>query len=365
MGAISLSHPVAEVIILDPNNYLAIANQILDGGTPYLTVPVEHLPASLIPIVGISWLAQLFDVPVVVLWPVLMGMLFLATVVLWQFGGFDSSIAYRFIVVSLPLLPLVLSRLEPWVVFLSVLTIALYHRRAFVLGGLATVAATLAKGWPVILAGLPWKEYRRTISVSAVIVSLGLISLIASQPLFRQGRDFTGIHSETIVGSATLLIRGFLDEPLGLFTTAGAWYVSIGSWAVLLNLLPGAAIALFAVATVHRSTTQRDVLAALGILTTAIILASPLLSPQFVFWITPFVVFAPRKSRATYILAGVITLFTVVFWMPRTVVWAGLVLSRNLLLIWLAVTWYRDIRAGTSGSPQRKAHKTSRRNLPV
>ena len=365
MGVISLNHPVATVIILDPNNYLAIGNQVLDGGTPYVTVPVEHLPVSLIPIVGFSLLVQLFDVPIVVLWPVLMGLLFLATVVLWHLGGFDAEISRRFVLVSLPLLPLVLSRLEPWVVFLCVLSIALYHRRSFVLGGLGTVVAALAKGWPVILIAIPWKERRPWVAVGAATVSIGLLGVVALQPLFRQGRDFTGIHTETVVGSATLITRALLAEPLGVFTTAGAWYVSIGSWSVLLNLVPGAAIGILSLVVLRRSATQPAVLTSLGIGTIAIILVSPLLSPQFIFWITPFVAFASRKVRLIYILVGVLTLITVVFWMPKTVPWAALVLARNLLLIWLAVVWYRDPGARTGDSPRRFAHKTSLRNLPV
>jgi len=59
----------------DPPQYDVISAAILDGAIPYLDVPVEHLPGSLIPMVAVGLLSRVTELSFETLWPFAMGIL--------------------------------------------------------------------------------------------------------------------------------------------------------------------------------------------------------------------------------------------------------------------------------------------------
>ena len=178
---------------------------------------------------------------------------------------------------------------------------------------------------------------------------------------FRDPRAYTGIHSETLAGSFVLVIRHLTGAALELVPSAGAAYVDVAIGVVVLN----AAVGIFFLlggAWLGWSSTNRDLVRTLGVVTAGIMLASPLLSAQFVYWLIPFAIFfANERSRLITILVGVLTLLVVVAWSPTDAWWAGLTLGRNLALVALAATWLTTV----AGAGQRPAASTSRKNLPV
>jgi len=73
-----------------------------------------------------------------------------------------------------------------------------------------------------------------------------------------------------------------------------------------------------------------------------IILASPLFSPQFLFWLVPFVLFLMASRQRVFALVAVATLSTIVLWNPAVPGWNLLVFARNTMLVLLAVMWTLD-----------------------
>jgi hypothetical protein len=118
-------------------------------------------------------------------WVGLMTACIVASAVLWRRVdvGFDAGV--RFLAMSAALLPLVLFRVEPWVVFLATLAIVLAFEAKWVMGSVATVAATLSKGWPIVLFALPYQTGRRRIAVISASLSVLLLVWVAFLPGFQ------------------------------------------------------------------------------------------------------------------------------------------------------------------------------------
>lgn len=325
-------------LVSDIRAYDAIADSILGGSIPYMDFPFEHLPIGVVPIAIVGLASEVTGVSMWLLWPLFMTPLFVLTA-LWvdRLDDRDPP-GFRFVVVSAPLLPLVLFRLEPWIEILAVAGLL-----AFVVGHVArgvvlTVAATLGKGWPIALALMPWKMGKRAAAISTVAVSLVTLAVVASLEGFQAGREFEGIHTETLVGSLTILFRHITGATLGTGPSAGALYVDVPPIAVVVNALPG--LALIAVGLVGALRLPlRSTQSAIGITILGILLASPLSSTQFIWWVAPFVAMLALPLRRTYIVAGVCAFASIAIYEPDSVLWAVEVVARNIALITLAVLW--------------------------
>lgn len=129
-----------------------------------------------------------------------------------------------------------------------------------------------------------------------------------------------------------------------LIGAAGAWYVAAGTWAVVLNFLIGLPFILLGFRALSKTSDTADQTIAIGLSVLGIVIASPLFSAQFVFWLVPFVLFLALGHRNLYFVASVATLLTVVWWNPAVLPWNVLVLGRNGLLIVLAVVWALSLR---------------------
>lgn len=353
--AFTESHGDQSPIAGDPGIYEGRIDEIFDGGVPYVDSTLEHLPASVVPMVVVSVAAMATDISYTFLWAVAMTVVFVATVWLWSVQSLPFPAGTRFLMLSLPLLPLALYRVEPWVVLLASVSIVLALHKRWIGSAAMTVVATLAKGWPLVLLAYPWRAGRRVAASLAAVVSLGLLGAVSMMPGFRDGRAFTGIHSETIVGNLVLVGRHLTGSANGIDMTAGAAYVDVASVAVLLNLAIGGWFLLRGAIRAMRSYPIEHLVVPLGLATVGIVLASPLLSTQFIIWLVPFVMFLDRPNRWLFVGIGIVSLVSIIWWDPSSAVWAATILVRNVMLVALAVLWYR----GTPVSETRSAPASS------
>ncbi|MEZ5176191.1 MAG: hypothetical protein R2823_08315 [Acidimicrobiia bacterium] len=349
-------------LVSDVNAYRDIGDLILSGEIPYLGFPVEHLPLSLVPVAILTWLAKMTGTSLVVVWVPAMAALFVWSVAIVDRTDPRHRVGYRYLAVAAPLLPLVLFRLEPWVVFLAALGAAAFASGRYRNGAMWTMAGVLAKGWPIVLAAHPWTMGRRRLAAAIIGVSAVALCAVAVTHGFRDARAFDGLHSETMLGSIVLVWRHLTGTDLGIGGAAGAVYVGFPNWTVVINAIPGVilvGIALRAVA--GRAADFRDLTIVVGLAVLGIILVSPLFSTQFIFWLTPFVAYASARLRSWYIAAACLGLASVTVFVPTSPVWAFEVLAKNIAIAWLGVLWATELLAAT---PVQRA-RTSRRNFPV
>ena len=248
-------------------------------------------------------------------------------------------------------MPLVLFRIDPLSVLFVALAVAalLTGRRS---AGWCAAAGVAAKGWPVIVAPVAWWRNRRLSAVSIVAFTVLLTAALFATPGFREGRGFDGIHLETLVRSLFAWL-GAVTDGAQLVTAAGAAYVEAPGWAVPANMAIGGALLVYSRAwRLDRS--PRNTMMLAGMATAGLVLASPLLSAQFLLWLTPFLAFVPwRRPRALFIAASVFTIVLVGHWDVFRVWWHTLLLVRNVLLVASVFTLASAIAAESSDEVHR------------
>ncbi|MCP3993950.1 MAG: hypothetical protein GY722_02650 [bacterium] len=336
----------------DPSVFIDHANRMLDGAIPYLDFDFEHLPLSAL-IVLIPGLLERFipgltyDVAFVILSAA--AVIMIAVVVDRTGIALDDRAAgRRWIAIAMPLLPFAMYRMDPWSTLAAALAFLALQRNAsrrFV--GLTLVGVAI-KGWPIVLAGRDWLRGLKRRATILLLGSgvLGIVLLLL--PGFRSGRSFDGIHLETLTGSATLLARLVGDQPHGIEASAGALYIAADSWAVVANALVG--VAIWAVAA-RRARNESDAWL-MTCLVLGLLLASPLLSAQFLLWVTPFAALVRRRPvHALLIAAGVMSTALLIWWEPTNAAWALLLVTRNLVLVATAAALLVAGRFSRAGAP--------------
>lgn len=331
----------------DPPAYAAIATAILGGETPYIDVTVEHFPGALVPMVIVEGLSQITDVGFEAIWPFAMGSAFVVSVAIAIGIPTGVSSGRRYLLLSLPLLPLVLFRVEPWLMVWVVASIGFAFQSSWQKSSLTAAIASLTKGWPIVLLALPFRSGHRRIAISTGLATAIILIIVSVLPGFREGRAFEGIHTETFVGGVLLGYRGLAAEGLQLVGAAGAMYAKAGIWAIVLNIIVGLPFILLGIRALADRTDPEALTIAIGLVVLGIILSSPLFSAQFLFWLVPFVMFLRPGPRLTYLLASALTLATAIWWEPAELAWSILVLGRNGLLLALAIVWALSLNKET------------------
>ena len=355
---ISRDWPKPTPIAGDPTLYGQIADAILGGGIPYVDVTVEHLPVLLVPILLIGLLAQVLTTSYAALWPLITIGVIVLTVAVASRVSLTPQYQRLFAIAMLPMLPLIIYRLEIYVVLVAVLAIAAYGASHYASGAVWTFVGTLAKGWPITLVGVPFRRGKRTLATALVGLAILVLGVVATQPGFQQGRSFEGIHTETIVGNLILVFRHATGADLGLVGVAGATYVSAPAAAVAVNAVLALPVLIIAIrATFHTRDTARLV-AISGLATAGIIALSPLFSAQFVFWLTPFVAFLAARTRTTYLVAAALSTMVAAFWNPFEAWWALEVLLRNIAFVTLVVLWMIETVTREEPEPTADIKKT-------
>jgi len=337
------------VLASDPVIFLERVRPILDGELPYVDTLYEHFPLALPPMIA----ARLVPggdgnaVYVAVFGSLMMICLILTAVVVCRAARPAGILAgdVRWTALVAPLVPLVTFRIDPLATLLAVMAFALSFvalRPGALWTGLAAVAT---KGWPVVLAPVEWWAGRRKRAVIIVGFTVVLVGGLLFTPGFQEGRDFSGIQLETIAGSVLIWLRSIAGGDSGLFTAAGAAYVEAPAAALLVGVVLAGATLWFTRSIWRREVTVAHAAQAVGVITMALLLFSPLLSAQFLVWLTPWLVFFPAgRSQPLFVVLGGVTLVLLLHWAPHNVVWQSGLLVRNGLLLATAVEMIREVR---------------------
>ncbi len=336
----------------DPVAFAERSRPLLDGQLPYFDYEFEHLPLAIVPMGLAALIESLTSVGyTLVFWLLMSGILFGIAISVNRIGhqiGVKDG-ALRWVMLTAGLLPFLAFRVDALSVLLVLVALTLAiggsdRRSAWAMG-----AAIAAKGWPIVLVVIDWwrgKRQRAVITVAATgVIGFGLTLL----PLFRQGRSFFGVHIETFSGALIALTRVIAGNDAQAAVAAGASYVEVGRWAMVLNILLGLSLGLFAVRVIRDKFSWPRAIELVGVATVALMLLSPLLSAQFIVWITPFAALSSnRRVRIGIAAAAALTGVFVTFWYMETWWWWSVIVARNVFL--LGTGWIWAIHLNTRSS---------------
>jgi hypothetical protein len=338
----------------DAELYGWIAEATLSGAVPYTGVAVEHFPVLLIPILLVGIYSSVSGVAFAASWPLFVIGAVVGSVIIAGRITVVPRYQWRVAVAMVPMLPLILYRLEIFVVAIALASIASFAKSRMVAGSVWSILGSLAKGWPIVLLIVPLRRGSVRTGLIAFVGAVVMLGIVASLPGFQQGRTFSGLHSETLIGNALLLVRYASGSELGLIAVAGARYVSAPGWAVALNAVFGLLVGAFALRAALSTNDLTKLLRTAGLSVVAIILVSPLFSAQFAFWLVPFVPLFARRSRITYGVVALMSMLIVAFWNPVEAWWSTAVLVRNLLFVTTAILWVREIASYADRAASRR-----------
>jgi hypothetical protein len=322
-------------------------------GRPYRDFDVEYAPAETIAIealaggglvstaVRLAALALTCDL--------------LAFAGLWY--GWGRRPAALYLLIGVPLVPFIYSRLDPLVVMLAIWGLALARRRRERAGGGVLALAGLTKLWPLVVAPALLIEQRtRAARWFACLFAAGVVAWIVygGVDAVRQVVSFrgaTGWEIESTVGSIVWLLTG---GPVRL--EGGAPRVGeIPGWsrALLLLALAAVLVAIWARARGrHVDAAGAPSLAALA----ALLALAPVFSLQYALWLSPWAAIAwidgrtARIGRIGFAISLITGLLAFLYvrieptqWNLQSVRWIviGLLLVRDGLCAWIAVAWLR------------------------
>jgi len=332
----------------DPLAFAERSRPLLEGQLPYFDYEFEHLPLAIVPM-GITAVVEkaLGNVHyTLVFWMLMSGVLFAIGSQTNRLGrrlGIDDA-ALRWVVISGALLPLIAFRVDALSVLLIVLTVTLAIDRRNTASGWALAGAIAAKGWPIVFAVVYWWQGKRRRALLTVALTVVGAAALAMLPGFRSGRSFSGVHIETVTGAAIALSRILFGSSARTFVAAGASYVEVGKWALAINALIGLTLAAYALRVLRTRFRWDRAVDLIGVLTIAVMLLSPLLSAQFIIWITPFAALS-KNSRVRAGAAGTayLTGVFVTFWVIDAWWWWAIIVARNAVLVGTGWYWARHM----------------------
>ena len=321
----------------DALNYRDLMIEIFSGKFPYLDLPFPHLPVMLVPMTA-AWLVggsrdvQAYAFALAGVSTAIVVVTGIVVARIEQSLAIDG-LAIRWVLLLVPLLPFLLFRNDPWVVFLALAGILLAFRGRKLASALVLGAGSLAKGWPGLWAPIEWKRGNR--GVAAAVAAFTVISLgILLSPPLQSAQAARGTHTETIAGSIIGLLRSIAGSALQL-ERSSAVYIRGPGWLLAVNVAFGGLLAWVALRGLRPSFEWARSWRLMGALTAALIVASPYFSTQYVAWLTPF---AAVDRRATALMFPVNTLSLVLLtsWhqmFDGRVWWWGLLVLRNVLFL--------------------------------
>jgi hypothetical protein len=359
IGVLLAVHMLMGVAAADPPSVIADADivrfhQIATAdGRPYRDLEVEYAPAETIAIgfiaggglrstaVRLAALALACDL--------------LAFAGLWYGWGRRSAALY--LLIGVPLVPFIYSRLDPLVVGLAIWGLGLARRGRERTGGATLALAGLTKLWPLVVAPALLIERRmRAARWFACLFAAGIAAWIAYGGVdgIRQVVSFrgaTGWEIESTIGSIVWLFTGGPFAPEGGAPRVG----EIPGWSRPVLLL--ALVALLAAIWARARQRRVDAAGAPSLAALAALLAlSPVFSLQYVLWIAPWAAIAwtdERTARLGRIGFGISVLTGILSFLYEridptqinllSVRWSviGLLLVRDGLCVWIAVVWLR------------------------
>ena len=361
IGAVVISVAAASLrfdeLAGDPGIYRDRMALLFDGQVPYVDFFYEHLPLAIIPM-AVPWLlgGAFGEILYTVLFAVLMALCLYATLSLVERVGDRIMVeqsGMRWVAVAGLLFPIVLFRYDPVPVLLVMVSVVGFLGTRGRVAAWSASVGVLVKGWPMVLAMTEWWRGRHWRAAGLVALALTMTALLAL-PGFSRVRAFSGIHSETFFGGIFTLFRLRAGSSFQLITDAGATYVAVPVWAIVANLTLGVLLlALALYKAVGEFSWDRGV-RLLAAATLAILIGSPLLSPQFLLWPTPFLALHSKPVvRRLAIGVSLLTLLYMLGWNPGfegDLWWVGVMNLRNLVLVVLGVAASMTVTGGGRGS---------------
>jgi hypothetical protein len=287
----------------DGRRYEAIAHS---EGRPYADFEVEYPPLSLVVIeliVGHDTLDTLTRLAVSQL------LLELGTtLLLWWSWGRRSAIAYLILGTPMALFPFPYVRIDLVSVFAAVAGLALLRRAHDAAGGASLAAAALAKLWPLAIAPRLLVERRwRALAALALVgtIGAGLWIGLAGTDGIRQVIGFRGARGwqiESLPGAVLHLL-----DPSSSHVEQGAWRTgaAMPPWSrPLLTLATAISVGASWWLVARRSdrpTRIVDGVAPVAAITGMLVFA-PIISPQYLLWLMPFLAIA--AARGDRLLGG-------------------------------------------------------------
>jgi uncharacterized membrane protein len=324
----------------DPGYYWEIAGRIAAGELPYRDYPFEYPPISLPPILlpyfmpdGASldvYLSGLFIENMLLMIAIGLGVLMLARLG-WAVESWPrSTLLYG--AMALALAPTVAWRFDALATLLSVLAVVAVARNHAALSGVALGAGVMTKLYP--LAMLPALFVGRirnrrlrpalvlgiaTVATVAVVAAPFLIGAGNGALSFLEYATARSVQMESLPGALAMLANVLGGPESRIYHGFGTWQVDspllaiLGpTWTVLTVLLIG----LLAVAIWHRY--RVDSASVGGLRPTSevvhlvaalmvVLVSSRILSPQYLFWVAPFVALSSRPKALVFWIACILT----------------------------------------------------------
>jgi hypothetical protein len=231
-------------------------------------------------------------------------------------GVWSRRAGAAYLLAGLPLVPMGLVRLDLWAVGLAVVGAAALARRWPWLFAAATAAGAMVKVWPALLIAAAIATGRRWSAAAGVgaMAACGLAWLAYAgwslDPIDQvvSLRGASGWHVESVAGSVTALATGAAPE-----LQLNAYRIGTISQPVVVlgravTIAAVAALALLGHRALQKTAAAPAAPAAEEITTTvlalvmtggtaALIVTAPLLSPQFLLWLTPWVALLHAGDR--------------------------------------------------------------------
>lgn len=314
--------------------------------------PVEFPPLSILVVRPLRGIVD--PTAAVLVHVVLQAVLHVATaLVLWR--GWGVRVLSRYVIFTLPILPLLLMRLDLLSVLLVAVGLLAVARGRDDLGGVALGAGVLAKIWPGVLLVM-YARRRPTVFVAGVAtIAVGGLAWVARVGFDAVGqvlgfRGATGWHMESVAGVVYRAIVG--GDPA---IESGAWRLGTADRRVILVL---AIVGLLGLAwRLWRPGNERDD----QVFAVALLLVvAPLLSPQYMAWLAvPLALASSRIVQDLLAMVASVASMWVIFEIGPIIEGAPMgwfiVGSRNLALVLLTVVVARSV-ASTADSLARHEH---------
>lgn len=345
----------------DPVRYQAIAQK---DGRPWQDFEVEYPPVLVTVVEAIdtgdfdSFLSRLILLQVAA--DIACGLLLLK--------GWGHRAAVSYLVLSMPLLPILYTKLDFLAVLAALLAVLLVRHGRERAGGVTLAVATFTKLWTVALAPLLLVRARwRTLATAAAVGGAGLVGWVAfagvDGPI--QVATFRGARGWQLESFPANLLLLFQDPAVR--HESGAWRVgnmpgALGLLLVAVGLGLALAAALLARSVIRRVDTDFDEFGTPAAVAIAgLLVSATLFSPQFMIWLVPFAAIAAAQGdrtteRLTFV-AVLLTVFEMVLFdahrndgfVPQVLLW-----GRNLTVGAVAVAGLRSLRGmARAAIPQR------------
>jgi hypothetical protein len=336
-------HP-KQALVDDVARFAELANA---NGRPYVDFPVEYPPltTALVRVLGAgSTFVVMLQVGVLNA----IGTLF-TWIVLRRAWSKDAG--RQFLWFMIPLQLFMPFRVDALSIALATVGIALATARKEIAGGLAVAAAVLLRVWPAaLLPGLLVMKRKASFltSVTATVLAVIAWAVFYGLDAVHQVTSFrgaTGWHIESVYGVVAYLLGN--GDPR--FEAGALRLGSAPGWALVASRF--ATIAIIAWIWYRSRDGSGDPMGRPAVASIAVlILLSPLSSPQYVAWLTPWaaIAAAERRSRDIRMLMMYLTVFASATFLgywghddPRLIVFMGAARAACLLgLFWVGV--FRD-----------------------